>query len=214
MTVGSEESPVDVPKSDAKSTDKKHDAFEKATLATAIAGIIILCVYTGLTAYQACIAKDTAERQLRAYMSAAVEKQPDLDGPAPAEVTILYKNNGQTPAYRVQTRAVFSVGDSELSKEDIEGIRKDLKALRKSETVVFPGQEIRGATIPGVGIPLTEGDKITINLGARVLWLNGEITYLDAFGISRFTNFRLYFSGAQDTRMHKFVWADAGNEAN
>jgi|ERR1700733_14587262 hypothetical protein len=194
--------------------NKKHDAFEVATLVTAIVGVIILCAYTGLTGYQAYLAKDTAERQLRAYMSASIEKQPDLDGPAPAEVTIVYKNNGQTPAYRVQARAIFSVGDSELSEKDIEGIRKVIKTLRKSETVVFPGQEIRGATIPGVGIPLTEGDKITINLGARVLWLNGEITYLDAFGVSRFTNFRLYFSGAQDTRVHKFVWADTGNEAN
>jgi hypothetical protein len=84
-------------------------------------------------------------------------------------------------------------------------IRPALDALKKSESVLFPNQEFREASVPGVGIPLTQEDKTLISMGAKRLWLVGWATYTDVFGYPRFTHFRLYMSGAVDTRYHKFI---------
>jgi hypothetical protein len=192
----------------------KHDAFEKMTLATAIVGVIILCIYTGLTGYQAYIAKDSAQRQLRAYVSAAVEKHPDLDSANLPEIVIVYKNNGQTPAYMVEARVVVFVAGAQLTDSDISEARTFLDKLRKSESVLFPGQEFREASVPGIGIPLSQDQKIAVSMGAQVLWIIGEVNYTDAFGSLRFNHFRLFMGGVDVARFHKFFWADTGNEAN
>jgi hypothetical protein len=192
----------------------ERDAFERATLATAIVGVVVLCIYTGLTGYQAYIAKDSAQRQLRAYVSAAVEKHPDLDSSSVPEATIVYKNTGQTPAYKVQARVAFIAAGDKLTESDIAGAHAYLEKLGKSESVLFPGQEIREATEPGVGIPLAQDQKIAVSMGAQVMWVLGEITYTDAFGYPRYNHFRLYMGGTQAARYHKFVWAADGNDAN
>ena len=49
---------------------------------------------------------------------------------------------------------------------------------------------------------------------AEVLWLFGEVTYIDAFGVPRFNRFRLNTGAGVAARYHKFFWADTGNEAN
>jgi hypothetical protein len=151
--------------------NEKHDAFEKVTLATAIVGVVILCVYTGLTGYQAYIAKDTAQRQLRAYVSAEIEKHPDLDSQDHLpEVVVIYKNNGQTPAYNVAARVIFYIGDAQLTDSDLRTVRDSLDNLGKSESVLFPGQAFRESTVPGIGIPLSQDQKIAVSMGAKVLW--------------------------------------------
>ena len=194
---------------------KKHDAFEKVTLATAIVGVVILCVYTGLTGYQAYIAKDTAQRQLRAYVSVIVEKQPDLDGPGTPEVVFLFKNTGQTPAYHVDSRVSIFTGSDSLTEEDIKRTNAFLRGMPESESVLFPGQEFRTSSVPGTGLPLSAQQKIAISMGAQVLWAMGAVTYTDAFGYRRLTNFRLYMGGTSGAApYHKFIWAGDGNDAN
>ncbi len=196
---------------------EKHDAFERATLATAIAGVIILCIYTGLTGYQAYISKDTAQRQLRAYVSAIVEKQPDLDGSGPPDVVLLFKNNGQTPAFKVEARLLVSVvagSDLALSEAQLKEIQSALDRIKKYESVIFPGQEFRQGPEPGTGIPMSNEQKIAVSMGAMSLWINGEVTYTDAFGFPRFTRFRLFMNGASGNRYNKLIWAGAGNDAD
>jgi hypothetical protein len=192
----------------------QRDAFERATLATAIVGVVVLCIYTALTGYQAYIAKDSAQRQLRAYVSVNIEKHPDLDNSNLPEMVVLFKNNGQTPAYDVDARFEVYIGDQRLTDSDMSKIRPALDELNKSVSVLFPSQEFREASVPGVGIPLTQEDKTLVSMGAKTLWVVGRATYTDAFGYPRFTHFRLYMRGAVDTRYHKFIWAADGNEAN
>jgi hypothetical protein len=192
----------------------EHDAFERVTLATAIGGVVILCIYSALTGYQAYIAKDTAQRQLRAYISVNIEKHPDLDNSNPPEVVVLFKNSGQTPAYNVDARLVVYVAGETLTEDNMSKVRSALDELKKSVSVLFPSQEFREASVPGVGIPLTQEDKTLISMGAKTLWVVGRATYTDAFGYTRFTHFRLYMSGAPDTRYHKFIWTADGNDAN
>jgi hypothetical protein len=214
MTGRFEENPPNSPNGNYSAADKKHDAFEKATLATAIIGVVFLIAYTVLTGYQAYLAKDTAQRQLRAYVSAIVEKHPDLDGSSPPEVGMVFKNNGQTPAYKVEARFVVYLGREQLSESDIGETKALLDKLRKSASILFPGQEFRTSSVPGIGIPLTSDDKAEVAMGARVLWVVGEVTYVDAFGYDHFTRFRLYMGGINEIRYRKFIWADEGNEAN
>jgi hypothetical protein len=189
----------------------KHDAFEIATLATAIVGVVILCIYTALTGYQALIAKDTAERQLRAYLSVKIEEQPDLDAPGAPRMVLLFRNNGQTPAFHVQAQASIFTAGQELTASDLKDTRDFLDKLPKSEIVLFPGQEFRES--PAAGIPVTNDQRIAISMGAGVLWVVGEIAYIDAFGKQRATHFRLYMGGVA-ARQRKFVWANVGNDAD
>src|SRR5260370_24442209 len=87
---------------DRNAQHRKHDAFERTTLAIAIVGVIVLCAYTGITGYQANIARDTEQRQLRAYMSATAKSVENFNTNKPIVVRLLIKNFGQTPAYHVQ----------------------------------------------------------------------------------------------------------------
>jgi hypothetical protein len=199
------------------SQKKKHDAFEQATLATAIVGVIILCIYTGLTGYQAYLAKDTAERQLRAYVSVVVEKQPDLNKPGPTDVVLLFKNTGQTPAFKVRARSIFSAvkgADLNLSDDEIGAVRDAMDTMKGYESVMFPGQEFRQSPEPETGLPLTNDHKILIIMGAMTLWVNGEVSYTDTFGYPHSTRFRLFLNGAAGNRYNRFIWADKGNDAN
>ncbi len=215
IAAGSEEKAADAPKGNDDPQKKEHDTFEKLTLATAIAGVILLAVYTGLTAYQAYIAKDTARRQLRAYISVAVEKQPNLNESGPPNATLLFKNTGQTPAYEVRIHSVWSVLDGDtINNDQIKQIRDYMATLKGFESAMFPGQEFRQSAEPTKGIPITDGQKISISLGAMTLWVNGEIVYEDAFGYPHFTHFRLFMNGEEGNRYGKLIWADKGNEAN
>jgi hypothetical protein len=53
---------------DAKGGDpgRQHDAFERTTLATAIAGVIVLCIYTSLTYCQAIYTREAVKEATRA----------------------------------------------------------------------------------------------------------------------------------------------------
>jgi hypothetical protein len=91
--------------------EKKHDAFEKTTLVTAIVGVIILCVYTRLTAYQASIAKDTEERQLRAYLLVNIGKTRKSGNAVSAD--LLIQQVGATPAYDLWLAAAIKIAGSD-----------------------------------------------------------------------------------------------------
>lgn len=88
---------------------KQHDAFDWITLFATVAGVIILCGYTRITAYQASISKDTETRQLRAYLSGfggnfiyGVE-----DEKWGARIDVY--NAGQTPARRICVKAIAKI---------------------------------------------------------------------------------------------------------
>jgi hypothetical protein len=215
MTVAHEENPEHAKNGYNSPANKKHDAFEQATLATAIIGVVVLIVYTGLTGYQAYIAKDTAERQLRAYISVVVEKHPDLNSVGPPEVTLIFKNVGQTPAFKVATRSIFSLANGNaLTDSQAKEIYDQLLQMRRFESVMFPGQEYRQGAVPGIGLPFTNDQKILVSMGAMTLWVNGEVTYTDAFGYGHFTRFRLFMNGAAENRYNKLIWAEQGNDAD
>jgi hypothetical protein len=52
-----------------RSQKKKHDVYEYVTLGVAIAGVIVLVMYTGLTYCLSETAVDTEHRQIRAYVN-------------------------------------------------------------------------------------------------------------------------------------------------
>jgi hypothetical protein len=215
MSVSPEEDDEGAARRDPDSENKKHDTFEKLTLATAIVGVVVLCVYTALTGYQAYIAKDSAQRQLRAYVSAAVDKQPIMSGPDQPEIGLVFKNNGQTPAYDLTTRMLISFGSGPLTSEEVaNGIADFKKTTRRSSSTLFPGAEVRSSTQLEEGIVLSSEDKWTIELGVRTLWVFGEVEYVDAFSKPHFTHFRLYMRGPKMLRANKLVWAEEGNEAD
>ncbi len=121
----------------------KRDAFDWITLNTAIVGVIVLCIYTGLTGYQAYLAKDTAERQLRAYLSASFEWPDVLGG---SDLTMTIKNHGQTPAFKVSNWAYAILATNPLPVDAVEKARQRVGDWQ-TNAVLFPGAEFKSGTV-------------------------------------------------------------------
>jgi hypothetical protein len=209
--------------------EKQNSRYQKARTyfsewRNVVATLTLLFVgsYTVLTYFllsssheQARISRDTEQRQLRAYISAAVERYPDITAEH-LELTMVMKNHGQTPAFDMRGWSIMVI--SEFSPLP-EGIVREGEAEMENQgdkTVLFPGEERRGATLDGVGSvgksrDPTEAERLGIQLGFKSLWVFGKITYQDAFGVDRFTRFRLFQTGQYMVRMKKLFWADQGN---
>jgi hypothetical protein len=75
----------------------------------------------GVGTWQAWIASDTEQRQLRAYVSARIERHPDINSDD-VDFTVVFKNNGQTPAFKIKAwvylqRSRTASGDSHVAPD-------------------------------------------------------------------------------------------------
>lgn len=148
-------------------------------------------------------AKDTSQRQLRAYVAIGdINLKTEDDKPI---ITAILKNTGQTPAKNLRTSIGVS-WDTEpegdvLIDEDMPASKRDLGA-----GIEMPAQIIWDSF---------EGQLMKdIFTGQQLAWLLGVVEYEDIFGEKRFTWFKfnirgeeskskpgeffLHFSGARD----------------
>lgn len=153
--------------------------------------------------WQAVITRNTAKRQLRAYIGI----RPD---PSQALLTLEeihskgFKfhvvNDGKTPAYNVTH--VIKMGGYE--KEEV--FENNDFPTKGSKFVLNPD------TISDLKIsrnaPFSEAEKKYILEGKIHIFIWGEIRYVDAFGFRRWTRFKWRQDGGA---LH---WTDEGNEAN
>jgi hypothetical protein len=160
------------------------------------------------TARDLQVMQDTAQRQLRAYVSVSgVTKVEDLGEwqGAGFAVRVEVKNDGQTPAYdllhwaKIELREFPLVGRLSIHCVD-EDTREILPA--GSKTVAF-------ATCRH-GLTASEEQAIIAN--EKALYVCGEVDYLDAFGGRRLTQFRFRCNGP-DYPLGVFKADGAGNEA-
>ncbi len=140
------------------------------------------------------LSRDTAQRQLRAYVcvsAAKIEfKQPDRP-----EIEIRIKNSGTTPAYNARWWTGVAMGEYPLDKS----LSPPPEDVGRGVSVIPPGGEGMmlfqwKPAIPAASLPILGSPKAT-------LYIYGRITYTDAFEKNWETNFRLLHGGPEGIRL-------------
>lgn len=131
------------------------------------------------------LARDSSERQLRAYVGLSNAIIGPLVVGSKITVTLPMKNSGQTPAYAV--RSCTNIIIQEISRTP------DLVAPTHNEDsasgVMSPGLELH---IPGTSdFIITQADFDAIDRKEKAVYVYGRIDYFDAFKRACFTEFRL-----------------------
>lgn len=136
------------------------------------------------------IMRGTAIRQLRAYCLIARAEVLDVElGKAPkARITI--KNFGQTPAKNFKTIAVLGYDTFPISRLP----NPDFEHAEKVQQPLPPDGYF------DIWPKLSEEIKIQKHIddlkdGKAAIYAIGEISYIDAFGIERFTRFKVFCGG-------------------
>jgi hypothetical protein len=185
--------------------------------------LIAMCAL-GLTSCQIWTIRDNTQRQLRAYVSTNVISMK-LDASNKPDVFVTMKNFGQTPAYIYSHWACLAVRDFTM-----ENYRtgEPTPALPPNPIPTLPGKSMIG---PGDvrhkwlvafcdepskldNRPLTNDERAALRLGTKVIYLYGEAAYTDAFGVPRYSRYRVFSNDSIGLAEGKTVDAQKGNEAN
>jgi hypothetical protein len=156
------------------------------------------------------ITSDTARHQLRAYISCRAKVDDLRETDEGFEVTMSVSNNGQTPAHSVQCWGQlqsFGFGEEQ-------SFSYAPKELSVPSFVIHPRE--RHAFNVGTG-SISNETREDIRRGLRVMYLWGEIRYLDAFNDPHTTWFRMLHRVWTDNRgdsLHAWVYTDDGNKAD
>ena len=176
-----------------------------ATNATEV--LVVLTFVLACTAVaQFGLARRTAQRQLRAYVSVdRADFYCSEEGEPSA--TIVLRNSGQTPARDVVSWASI-----------------DVLERRHEETLVPPELvAVSGTTLGANGVltkflrfrTLNTQEIADIAAGSKVVYAFGKIEYRDVFGKLRTTSFRLGYLGAIPPKAGTVLnIADRGNDAD
>jgi len=158
----------------------------------------------GATAIQAWLTRDTAKRELRAYIS-ILAKITSLDAEDPIRAQVLISNSGKTPAYRLRVFAGIKFPEAPV-EADLTG-----PLGSQSSNDVGPGD--RTDFFVQAPRQLTEAEKSEIRAGSKAIYVYGIITYDDAFRRRQFTKFRYMMGGAVGVRGTFLAICEDGNES-
>jgi hypothetical protein len=81
----------------------------------------------------------------------------------------------------------------------------------RTKSILNPGATT--TLVAALESPLTEVDKAGITNGTRAVYVFGGVNYQDAFGVARFSKFRLEFK-RESLSNSSLAWAPEGNEAS
>lgn len=133
----------------------------------------------------------SSERQLRAYIAARTTINYDVRKGV-FDIHVVGKNCGQTPAYHVQGE-----GHWVISHDGKEPIWPEPDSLGGSSSgTLGPNEEMHiqfETNDARLDHSLTKEECEAIIRGEAGFWAHGRILYLDVFGVTRFTNFRVKF---------------------
>jgi hypothetical protein len=163
-----------------------RDWYDKATVIAAIIAAICTGAAASFTGYQAWIAKDTAKRQLRAYISVPEAYVKYARNGARPDGWIAISNAGQTPAYQVQL-------DSETRILDYPLITSFTFLTNHHYEIgnLGPQSKLSPSQIGDEDLPADEFAEL--KNGQRRIFLYGTITYKDVFKKQHYTNYCLNF---------------------
>lgn len=172
-----------------------------------ISGSLVL-IALGL-AYQANrIARDTAKRQLRAYVGL---RSPKIEGTAVGQhpkVSLEFQNAGQSPALQLTIQIALGVDHFPQPQRAHDA----LPAEAKSVAVVLPGSSAKHS-LESTGPALTKVEIDAIRGGTAAIYCFGVVKYCDIFGTPHQTDFRLMMGGDVGGYPDRLVVTSTGNTA-
>jgi uncharacterized protein (UPF0333 family) len=131
------------------------------------------------------LSRDTAKRQLRAYVCVIAADMAFTKADAP-EIEIRIKNCGMTPAYEVKLWAGLAAGKHPLNVP----LDRPPDGFKMNQSGIEMIHPIFHTPIPAFLLPILGTPQAT-------LYVYGEITYRDAFKDERLTNFRMIYGGPE-----------------
>lgn len=163
---------------------KKHWLDYAVFMAAFVAAIggMAAAVFTG---WQAWIAKDTAERQLRAYIASTPDWIYEFSETIPVQIRYTLSNHGQTPAYKFAHAAVVEIMPYPLPPKHPLPL---MPTLIESTRTLHPNSIVYGLVPATRTFSKSDINKAIANDGIRIYVL-GLIEYKDAFGTVRQTRF-------------------------
>ena len=132
------------------------------------------------------IARDTARRQLRAYVGITDFMVTGLMVGGRPFFRAKYENRGQTPALDLICRGFLKLTDQRPDKVKFDSMAFDMT----SSMLLMPASD--GWSELGFNAPLTGPDVARLVAGRRTFVFAGYIVYWDVFGARRITMFRHY----------------------
>lgn len=176
----------------ACSTNNQKHWLDYGTFVVASFAFIAAFSAAGFTAWQAWIAKDTAKRQLRAYVSVKPVGQFNLIPNVILEQLMVIKNFGLSPAFNVREDSAIAVLPFPLTVNLNMG--PPLHGTQTSKVTIFPTEEFPFTTIsPDV---LTEENIKEVLDGKRWrLYVIVKLTYDDIFRVNHFTHLCAMYGG-------------------
>jgi hypothetical protein len=180
------------------------DAWSLSDKIAVIASVVAFLQFIALIA-TVFVMRRTAKRQLRAYIGIAgidIKKVTLNEKPV---MTVLIKNFGQTPAYRVRHWVDCAVVTKGTIKFDLEAKSFSGEAtLNPSDTYSVVCVMLEPLTFEQVENILNDVDR---------LFLVGDIRYRDAFGHRRKTSFRQETAGRDIIAMGRVQPSKIGNKS-
>jgi hypothetical protein len=147
---------------------------------------LVVAVFAALfTGWQAWIARDIAQRQLRAYVSGNPDYIFTFNPTIPVQIRFTLSNHGQTPAYAMANAAVIEILPYPLSKTDP---LPPIPALVESTFTLHPNMTFFGTVSAARTFSQAEITRAIHNDGLRI-YILGLIEYKDAFGRVRSTRY-------------------------
>jgi len=170
----------------------QHNGIVAASATIVIAGFTLALWIATILLWetgeqQLTLARESSERQLRAYVTLKDAICHALVVGKKVTVHLPMKNSGQTPAYAV--RIWVNVEILKISSDpDLAGpSHKDED--EESAGVVSSGLELH--TPASSDDPLSQEDFDAIERGEKAVYVHGRIDYIDVFKRACFTDFRL-----------------------
>ena len=163
-------------------------------LAFTFAATVVAVVFTR---QQADIARDTARKQLRAYVGVEIGR-PIIGAEGEITAILTLTNSGQTPANGVQTAVQIVTGALPINTAERPPYQGcDFITVRQqgsSPAYIQPGDK------RGLRFPITNGvtEAMTSQLGtgeAAALYIFGTVCYRDIYNEVRWTEYCLAFAG-------------------
>jgi hypothetical protein len=170
----------------------QQDTFSRATLDS--------------TGKQIAISRETMQKSLRAYLYIEFHSVEDRQLPNVFELTLTVRNSGQTPAHDV---ILWNEMNSRykwvIPEQGMSGVLPDSNYARLT---LNPGDSVKYE----ISDTLSTIEWLDVKDKSARVWALGRVTYEDAFGYPRFSNFRLNSSFSGDP--HLLHRDRIGNESN
>jgi hypothetical protein len=155
---------------------KNRDLLDNVTFAASLVAAVAAVCAAIFTGWQAWTAKDTENRQLRAYLF--IDHGPLSEvAPGKFKADLGIRAAGVTPAYKLKLAATFEIGHyllNEKLSDRVGGNTQDFDYAVVYGDKATISQPISMQFVPEA-VKLLEGD-------AQRLYLHGNIRYSDIFG--------------------------------